>query len=164
VVFILNEEGSATLERRGERFRYRAMQGDPLELSTIVESLRLQGKVDAENFIADEDWFAATLEGARPDVVRRVFEGVSERVQHRANVLVNLADGYYTGSASLGVFAFLQATHGNLGARQSFGFVMSNARDLPSHLRARDVWRAIGSPVLRKSPEQIQAAQRQDER
>lgn len=160
VVFVLDEEGSATLERRGERFRYRATHGDPLELSTIIESLRGLGKVDAENFIADEDWFAATIEGARPDVVRRVFEGVSERVPHRASVLVNLADGYYTGSASLDVFAFLQATHGNLGARQSFGFVLSNARDLPPHLRARDVWRAIGSPVLRKSPERMREAGR----
>ncbi|HEY9401142.1 MAG TPA: hypothetical protein VIQ24_00515 [Pyrinomonadaceae bacterium] len=160
IVYVLNERGSATLERRGERFRYRAMQGDPLELATIVDSLRRQGKADAENFIADEDWFAATIESARPDVVRRVFEGASERVQHRANVLVNFADGYYTGSASLDVFAFLQATHGNLGAQQSFGFVLSSARDLPSHLRARDVWRAIGSPVLRKSAERTEEARR----
>lgn len=94
-------------------------------------------------------------------MVRRVFEGVSERVPHRANVLVNFADGYYTGSASLDVFAFLQATHGNLGARQSFGFVMSNARELPSHLRARDVWRAIGSPDLRKSLKRAGQAKRQ---
>ena len=104
----------------------------------------------AEDFIADEDWFAATVESARPDVLRRVFEGLNERVINRANVIVNFADGYYTGSASLDVFAFLQATHGNLGARQSFGFVMSSASDLPPYLRARDVWRAIGSPVLRK--------------
>ncbi|HEY1403309.1 MAG TPA: hypothetical protein VGB05_04220, partial [Pyrinomonadaceae bacterium] len=160
VAYVLNERGIATLERRGERFRYRAPQGDPLELSTVVESLRRQGKVDGEDFIADEDWFAATLEGARPDVMRRVFEGVSERVRHRANVLVNFADGYYTGSASLDVFAFLQATHGNLGAQQSFGFVLSSARDLPPHLRARDVWRAIGSPVLRKSPGRTEEARR----
>ncbi|MDQ1522483.1 MAG: hypothetical protein QOE47_407 [Pyrinomonadaceae bacterium] len=160
-VYVLNEKGSATLERSGERFRYRMTQGDPLELSAAVESLRRQGKVDGEDFIADADWFAATIEGARPDVVRRVFEGVSERVQHRANVLVNFADGYYTGSASLDVFAFLQATHGNLGARQSFGFVMSTTRDLPAHLRARDVWQAIGSPVLRKSPERVEEAKRE---
>ena len=151
LVYVLNERGTATIERRGERFRYRpAQEGDPLELSPLMETLRRQGKADAEGFIADEDWFAATIEGARPDVLRRVFEGVGERVSHRANVIVNFADGYYTGSASLDLFAFLQATHGNLGARQSFGFVMSSARDLPPHLRARDVWRAIGSPVLRK--------------
>jgi hypothetical protein len=125
-----------------------------------VESLRRQGKVDGEDFIADEDWFAATFESARPDAVRRVFEGLSERVRHRANVIVNLADGYYTGSASLDAFAFLQATHGNLGARQSFGFVLSSARDLPTHLRARDVWRAINSPTLSKSLERVEEAQR----
>lgn len=151
VVHVLNERGTATLERRSARFRYRATQGDPLELSEMLESMRRQGKADGEDFVADEDWFAATIESARPDVVRRVYEGVSERVQHRANVLVNFADGYYTGSASLDVFAFLQATHGNLGAQQSFGFVMSTTRELPAYLRARDVWPAIGSPALRKS-------------
>ncbi|HYG11892.1 MAG TPA: hypothetical protein VD835_18235 [Pyrinomonadaceae bacterium] len=158
-VFVVNERGTATLERRGERFRYRAAHGDPLELSTVVESLRQQGKVDVDGFIADEDWFAATIEGARPDVVRRVYEGASEGVQHRASVLVNFSDGHYTGSASLDVFAFLQATHGNLGAQQSFGFVMSNTRSFPPHLRTRDVWRAIGSPVLRKSLRKIEEAQ-----
>ncbi|HEV7903904.1 MAG TPA: hypothetical protein VGO96_08695 [Pyrinomonadaceae bacterium] len=150
LVYVLNERGAATIERRGGRFRYRPAQGDPLELLPVAEKLKRQGKSDTENFIADEDWFAATIESARPDVLRRVFEGVSERVNNRANVLVNFADGYYTGSASLDLFAFLQATHGNLGARQSFGFVMSSALDLPPYLRARDVWRAIGSPVLKK--------------
>lgn len=150
LVYVLNERGTATIERRGGRFRYRHMQGDPLELSPLAENLKRQKKADAEDFIADEDWFAATIESARPDVLRRVYEGVNERVNNRANVIVNFADGYYTGSASLDLFAFLQATHGNLGARQSFGFVMSSALDLPPYLRARDVWRAIGSPVLRK--------------
>ncbi|HEX8458028.1 MAG TPA: hypothetical protein VF656_12080 [Pyrinomonadaceae bacterium] len=158
VVHVASERGTATLERRGARFRYLvAPEGDPLELNGILETLRRQGKVDAENFVSDEDWFAATIATVRPDVVRRVYEGTAERVEHRANVLVNFADGYYTGSASLDVFAFLQATHGNLGAEQSFGFVMSNTRDLPAHLRARDVWRAIGSPVLRKSPPREEA-------
>jgi len=150
-VYVVNEKGSALIERRGERFRYRALCGDPFELLPVAESIKRQGKADDEDFIADQDWFAATVESARPDVLRRVFEGVSERVPNRANVIVNFTDGYYTGSASLDVFAFLQATHGNLGAGQSFGFVMSNARELPAHLRARDVWRAIGSPILRKS-------------
>ena len=160
VVYVLNERGTATLERRGERFRYRATQGDPFELSTVVESMRARGKTDVEDFIADEDWFAATIESARPDVLRRVYEGVSERVGHRADVLLNFVDGYYTGSASLDVFAFLQATHGNLGAQQSFGFVMSTARALPPHLRARDVWRALDSPILGKSRKHTEEAPR----
>lgn len=151
-VYVLNQKGAATIEQRGERFRYRAMRGDPFELMPLIESLKRQGKSDTEDFIADEEWFKATVESERPDVLRRVFAGVTAGVHHRANVLVNFADGYYTGSATLDVFAFLQATHGNLGAQQSFGFVMSSTADFPSYLRARDVWRAIGSPVLRKSP------------
>ncbi|HKP72842.1 MAG TPA: hypothetical protein VJT82_07890 [Pyrinomonadaceae bacterium] len=150
-VYVLSQKGTATLERHGDRFRYRALQGDALELAPVAESLARRGKADGDGFIADGDWFAATVEGARPDAVRRIFEGVGERVHHRANVVVNFGDGYYTGSKSLGLFAFLQATHGNLGSGQSFGFVMSTSRDLPAHLRARDVWQAIGSPVLKKT-------------
>lgn len=66
-------------------------------------------------------------------------------------MIVNLDDGYYTGSALFDVFTVLQATHGNIGQEQSLGFVMSTSRDLPAYVRAEDVWEAIGSQQLRKA-------------
>jgi hypothetical protein len=72
-------------------------------------------------------------------------------VQNRASVIVNLEDGYYTGSALFDVFTVLQATHGNIDREQSFGFVMSTSRDLPTYVRAEDVWAVIGSPQLRRA-------------
>lgn len=150
--------GAATIERRGERFRYRSEQGDPLSLLRVAAELKASGKADADGFIAGSDWFEATREGERPDAVRRIYEGLHAPVRNRANLIVNLEDGYYAGSFSLDILAFLQATHGNLGREQSFGFVLNTERALPAYLRAEDVWQTIGSPDLRKQAEAGRAA------
>jgi hypothetical protein len=152
VVHVLGRSGEAALEQRGDRFRYQTLTGDPLALNDTLRVLGKAGKTDADGFIADADWFAATCTGDRPDAVRRVFDGVNGLVRNRASVFVNFVDGYYSGSMALDIVAFLQATHGNLGRGQSLGFVMSNTRDLPLYLRASEVWPAIGSPTLEKSP------------
>lgn len=151
IVHIVGQHGEATIERRRDLYRYKIMKGDPLALIPIMQRLSAQGKVDADGFIADADWFAATRDAARPDAVRRVFDGASNAVSNRANVIVNFHDGYYTGSSFMDVFASLQATHGNLWQGQSYGFIMSTGRELPPYIRAGDVWEAIGLPQLRKS-------------
>lgn len=149
IAHVVSREGAGVIERRENTFRYRAERGDPLGLLVAARDLAAQGRADADGFIADEDWFAATRDSARPDVVRRVHEGVTNHVRNRANVILNFEDGYYTGSALLDLFTILRSTHGNLGREQSFGFVMSTAYALPAYLRARDVWGAIGNPKLR---------------
>jgi len=149
-VFVTSRGGAARITRRGGRYAYLAERGDPLGLASALQHLRERGRVDGEGSVTDADWFEATRDGERPDAVRRVFEGVSGRVNNRANVIVNFVDGYYSGSAALDVFTILQATHGNLGREQSFGFVMSTNRSLPSHVRATDTWRMIGALTLNK--------------
>ncbi len=148
VVYVVSRTGQAVIERRGERFSYRAGTGDPLELNETLRTFTAQGKIDRDGFTTDTDWFAATCAGARPDVVRRVYASATQLVRNRASVVVSFIDGYYTGSALLDIVAFMQATHGNIGRGQSLGFVMSSARDLPDYLRAGDVWPALGSPAL----------------
>lgn len=149
-VTLISRTGEAKIERRGERFRYQALRGDPLGLNEVVKVLSTQGRVDVDGFVADADWFTATSEGARPDAVRRVYEGLMQHVRNRANVIVNFDDGFYAGSYLLDIFASLHATHGNLGREQSYGFVMDTRGDLPAYLRANDVWNALGSPHLQK--------------
>lgn len=151
IVYVVGNGGEATIEKRGDGYRYQATKGDPLDLLAVTKSLTAQGKVGRDDFIADADWFAATHDGARPDAVRRVYEGASGGVVNCAGVIVNFRDGYYNGSSLLDLFTILQATHGNIGQGQSYGFVMSNSRALPPYIRAADVWRAIGTPRLAKT-------------
>lgn len=151
LVHVVARDGAARIERRAGRYRYIAERGDPLGVAAALRELTAQGKADGDGFIDDADWFAATREGARPDAVRRVYQGATAGVGNRANVIVNFDDGFYTGSSTLDIFAFLQATHGNLGREQSFGFIMNTRHDLPGYVRAGEVWDSIGSPALRKT-------------
>lgn len=151
IVYILDANGRATIEKRGNRYRYEALKDDPLDIAGTARALASKGKADEQGFIGDAEWFEATRDAARPDAVRRVYEGATSGAINRANVIVSFEDGYYSGSASLDVFAFLQATHGNLGREQSYGFLMSTEHELQPFIRAEDLWTSIGSPRLNKS-------------
>jgi len=151
IVYLISKEGTATIEKKGDRFNYTTAKGDPLDLLTVKNALVKEGKSDDDGFISDSDWFAASCQSDKPDAIKRVYYGVSSLVSNRASVIVNFEDGYYSGSKLLDIFAFLQATHGNLGKEQSFGFVMETERDLPDYIRAENLWKEIGSPSLKKS-------------
>jgi hypothetical protein len=150
VVHIISDNKTATIEKKGEKFRYKS-SGDPLDLLSAQRELNKQNKIDNEGFANDKDWFAVSCNSDNPDAIKRVYDGVTSLVKNRATVIVNLKDGYYSGSKLLDIFAFLQATHGNLGKEQSFGFVMTTDKDLPDFIRAENLWSEIGSPVLKKS-------------
>lgn len=149
IVRVVGRSGAALIERRAGRFCYQTERGDPLGLKNVAADLTARGKADGDGFIADADWFAATREGVRPDVLRRLYEGATGFVRNKANVILSFEDGYYSGSYALDIFAFLQATHGNMMREQSFGFVMTTTQELPEYLRANETWSGIGSPVLR---------------
>jgi hypothetical protein len=148
LVWIANRNGRAFIERQNGKFRYVSQGGDPFGFLPLIEKMKKDGRADADGFIAQSDWFAVTIDGPRPDVIRRVYEGLTENIKNPANVIVSFEDGYYLGSYALDIFAFLQATHGNVMREQSFGFVMNTANDLPKYLAAGEMWAAIGSPVL----------------
>ncbi len=151
IVHIKAAEGAATLEMRGDRFRYQPGTRDPLGLEAEQQSLTAQGKADPDGFVDDNDWFEATKESRRPDALRRIYEALRDPIRNPANVILNFEDGYYTGNYLLDAVATLHATHGNLFQEQTFGFVMSTSHQLPAFVRAKDVWPALRSPQLAKS-------------
>lgn len=151
IVHVANRQGAATVEKRGDDYRYTATKGDPLDLLSIVQQMKNESK-STDGFIKDEDWFALTRASARPDVIRRIFEGATQGVLSPANVIISLEDGYYTGSSVLDLFTVLQATHGNVRQQQSYGFVMSTRNELPAYIRAADLWETLGSQQLQRSP------------
>lgn len=150
IVYLISNNGTATIEKQGQKFRYKSA-GDPLDLLSVQRELNKQRKTDEDGFASDEDWFSFSSNNEKPDAIRRVYDGVTSLVKNRATVIVNFEDGYYSGSKVLDIFAFLQATHGNLGKEQSLGFVMNTEKDLPDFIRAENLWNAIGSPALKKS-------------
>lgn len=150
-VYLISERGEATIEREGTQYRYHAQLGDPLELLPIIQRFTETKQHTRADFFEDADWFAATQELARPDAVRRIYDGATNHVRSRANVIVSFKDGYYSGSRTLDLFAFLQATHGSLGREQSLGFVINTERAMPTYVRAGELWAAMGAPKLAKT-------------
>lgn len=150
LVRIISPNGKATIERRGTRYRYSPQQGDPLELMRALDNLSIANE-SSDGFMEDKVWFVLTTSLARPDAVRRVFDGTTNSVRNRASVIVSFKDGYYSGSRTLDLFAFLQATHGNIGREQSLGFILDTKREMPPYTRAEDVWATIGAPELRRA-------------
>lgn len=149
-VMVLSRDGRASIEREADSFRYVPVQGDPLELATVIEDLRLRGRLDGRGFAADSEWLAATIEHEYPDPLYRLWRAFDGLFIHTPDVLVSLADGYYAGSRRMADFIAMKAVHGNLNRLGSSGFVMTTAGPLPPVLRmtqARAALSAIGIRV-----------------
>ncbi|HYP52330.1 MAG TPA: alkaline phosphatase family protein [Pyrinomonadaceae bacterium] len=121
------------------RYRYEPFGGDPLELAPALEALRRSGELDERGFASDAAWLALTAEHTYPDAPANLFASLHEpRVQHTADLLISLRDGYYFGDAVFSRLARLAATHGNALRPSSTAFLMSTHRALPAHVRASD--------------------------
>ena len=113
---------------RIENLRYVVETGDPLELGHLGHGLR-----------TDKEWFEATASHKYPDAVPNIYKSLfTPRVQHTADVLVSLKDGYYFGWSPFGRFVSLEATHGNALQSSSNAFLMSTHRQFPAYVRADD--------------------------
>ena len=141
IVHIKAAEGAATLQMRGDRFRYQPGTGDPLGLAATRQSLTAQGRADSDGFVDDNDWFEATKESKRPDALRRVYEALTDPIRNPANVILNFEDGYYTGELLL-VCAILQDTTESFPSRP---WVCQSKIAVPALSRQRS-WAALDSP------------------
>jgi len=142
-VVVLSADGRATLSRLGGGYRYVAEVGDPLQLVPILERLRADDLVDADGFVADAVLFDATVDHAYPDAVHRLWRAFHGLVRHTPDVLVSLEDGRRHGDFFMSELLKPAATHGNLLAPGSSGFVMTMAGPLPAVLRMEDVRAAL---------------------
>ena len=127
-VVIESESGQARVESSSEGFGYRTVTGDPLALGQVGVKLK-----------TDQEWFKETASHKYPDVVPNVYKSLfTSRVQHTADILVSLKDGYYYGWSPFGRFVNLLATHGNALQSSSNAFLMSTHRQFPAYVRADD--------------------------
>lgn len=127
-VVVESDRGRARIESADEGLRYVTETGDPLELGFF-----------GRGFKTDESWFQETASHKYPDAVPNIYKSLfTPRVQHTADVLVSLKDGYYFGWTPFGRFVNLEATHGNALQSSSNAFLMSTHRQFPEYVRADD--------------------------
>jgi len=139
-VSLTSARGTALIERNAaEAYRYLPSGGDPLQLESKIEELRNIGKMDPHGFVSAADWFTATNNHVYPNVVVNLYKSLfTNRVQHTADVLVSLHDGYYYGWSAFGKFVRLLATHGNALSSSSNAFLMSTHQAFPECVQADD--------------------------
>lgn len=126
-------------------YRYEQVAGDPLQLAPVLSKLSANGLLDQCGCASDEAWYKHTVNHPYPDALANLYEAVhAPRVQHTADVLVSLRDGYYYGSSVFSRMARLVATHGNALRPSTMAFLMSTHRSFPSYVRASEA-----EPLLR---------------
>jgi len=144
VIVVRTRDGEARIERRDDRYRYRASAGDPLELAPILERLKTEGKVDADGFVADRDLFLATADHRYPDPLDRIWRAFTAMAENVPDVIADLKHGYYAGAAARAVwFDSAASTHGDLERMSSTTFLMSTAGPFSGPLRSRDIPQAL---------------------
>lgn len=147
---ITGERGVAHIRRRNDAgvvsYAYDQISGDPLHLTNARRALDAAGERDAEGFAHADAWYQQTMRHVYPDALANLYGTIFDsRVEHTADVLVSLHDGYYYGATAFSRMARrLFATHGNALAESSTAFLMSTHTAFPECVRACDA-----QPLLR---------------
>ncbi len=135
----------ARIDWEAGRTRYEAVDGDPLGYAAF------QGWID------DDALLAATWDHPYPYAPPRLREGFTDLVEHPAQVLFSMADGFAVSPTLTHVAARLRGgqvgTHGSLGRDQSLGFAVSTEdRWRPGPLRPREVFEPWADMLRRRHP------------
>jgi len=142
-VMLRSARGTARIDRHengnGIEYRYEQLNGDPLQLSATVSSLKDLGQLNEQGFAPDNAWYEHTAGHIYPDALANIYQSLYEpRVHHTADVLVSLHDGYYYGMSFFSRFIRLAATHGNALRASTSAFLMSTHRTFSTHVRASE--------------------------
>jgi len=144
VVVVAGPGTHAVIERRGNRYRYRAESGDPLRLAGVVRQAKERGGVfDADGFAHERAWFRMTATHDYPDALDRIWRAFHGQTEHVPDVIVSLKEGYNAGLGSRAWrFPEGASTHGDLGRKSSTAFIMSTTCPIRQEwqpLRSRDL-------------------------
>ena len=152
-VMVDGPSGIARIERRDGRYRYSALEGDPLDLAGISQRLRRDGKADRRGYIHASDWWYATRDHTYPDPLQRIWQGLHGLVEHPATILVSFRDGYAFGPLifSQEIVSGRKGTHGALLASHSNGFFMTDFRPVEPYNRPEVVARLLHGTAAAKT-------------
>jgi len=135
VVVLDSAGGRASIRSKDGRYSYEPALGDPLKLHGVLAKLH----ADPAGFYDANEMFAATATHIYPAPLERIWRAHFSMVANPPDVIVSLADGYYSGSRSLDGFVKVASTHGGLNYRNSATFIMSTIAPLPPLLRSSDI-------------------------
>jgi hypothetical protein len=139
-VIVRDVHGKAAIECRDKEVRYIPQGGDLLGLQPVIAELTKSGKADADGYVSDEDWLAATADHQWPDAPRRIWDAFHRMAASTPAVMFTLNDGYCAGLSSFERYIDMASTHGGLNQINSATFVMTMTNAKPTAiLRSRDV-------------------------
>ena len=142
-VVVISRRGKARITHRPGRYRYEAIEGDPLGFSDTMDRLAREGHADAEGYVEDEALFQATALARYPDACKRLWQGFHGLVRHTPDVIVSLTDSWCFGGKFFGWLTPVSSTHAGLNYPNSVTFVMSTTGQLPGPIRVDDFQEAI---------------------
>lgn len=121
------------------KFRYAALQGDPLGYGPVERDLARRGELDAHGFATADDWMNATMTNHYPLALQRIVRGLTCVTLNPATILVSLRNGYVHAATLINDGSRLMpcgSTHGALDDINSDGIVLSNFE--PTHDTSSD--------------------------
>jgi hypothetical protein len=135
-VVVLGPAGAAAvIGHKHGRHSYRPRQGDPLKLKGILAGL----KADADGCYDANELLRATVLHEYPAPLERLWRAHFALVENPPDVIVSLADRYFSGSKTFAGFTDVASTHGGLNRGNSTTFILSSIAPLPPLLRGREV-------------------------
>jgi len=160
-VAVESPAGKALVERRGGRYRYRPVTGDPLQLAPLIDAAKkadAAGKsdaavFDADGFADDRAWLRLTFTHRYPDALDRLWRCFHGMVGHTPDVIASLKPEYYSAALRPIYNPSIASTHGDLELRSSSAFIMSTSMPIEPRwplLRSRDLPDVL--PVLTGRP------------
>lgn len=139
VVLLAPGGQKAIIRQHADRYRYEAESGDPLKLKAILAKL----PADAEGYYGADDLLHATIDHEWPAPLQRLYRAHFGLAKHTPDVIVSLANNYYSGASSFGSSVKIASTHGSLNLTNSRTFIMSTQAPLPPVMRSADVPKAM---------------------
>ena len=133
------------VDASADRYRYRPVTGDPLELVPVLDRLQANGELAADSSASDSAWLRETLSSAFIDPLRRITLGL-EAVKNPADIIVSLAPGHHFGDERADLLVGVTGTHGSLRTTSSLAFAMRTGSPLPDPLRSDQLDRVVGLP------------------
>ena len=142
-LIVRNARGTASIECCDHKLRYAPIDADVLGYGAVIARLSSDGKADADGYVADADWFPATLDHEYPDAPRRLWDAFHGAVTHPPEVMLTTRDGYCAGRKSFESFIKMASTHGSLNQSNSATFLMSMTGRVTRPLRTGEVLSVI---------------------